>query len=73
MNVFPAPAGMNRHARPVISNPARVPRARGDEPAGSKEIDRMNKVFPAPAGMNRPPCQPLSSANSVPRARGDEP
>ena len=38
-NVFPALAGMNRLLGRLRSAPSRVPRARGDEPAGA-----MNKT-----------------------------
>ena len=73
LDVFPAPAGMNRFGQANSLVDSSVPRACGDEPKFHLCQNRLNKCSPAPAGMNRLPSSALVSSTSVPRACGDEP
>ncbi len=54
MMAFPAHAGMSRLTEKNRLSQPGVPRARGDEPAGNINLDRITAAFPAHAGMSRP-------------------
>ena len=73
LNLFPAPAGMNRWRRYLMRPRTPVPRARGDEPPGWLCRASAHILFPAPAGMNRAALKDTEVLKTVPRARGDEP
>ena len=71
--MFPAYVGMSPETWNVCNLVVRVPRIRGDEPAGAWEDEPDPQVFPAYVGMSPDGGDDVSDDVCVPRIRGDEP